>query len=87
MTGLPVIGLATTEMSVTITNDHSGYIHTDINWLIAKMKMLLNNRRKAFELSRGAKETAHERFNIQRFVKDWEKIFHCVTANHRTAII
>lgn len=87
MTGLPIISLATTEISVTIINDHCGYIHTDVNWLVAKMKMLLANRKKAFELGRGAKEVAREKFNIGRFTADWERAFHKVTANHNAMIL
>jgi glycosyltransferase involved in cell wall biosynthesis len=82
MTGLPIIGLATTEMAVTVVNDYSGYVHTDVDWLIQKMKMLLGNRKKAFDLSRGAKETAREKFNIKRFISDWENVFHQVSAHH-----
>ena len=75
MTGLPIIGLATTEMSVTIKNNYSGFIDTNVNALIQKMHMLLNDREKAKELGEGAKETAQERFNIERFKKDWLETF------------
>jgi len=86
MTGLPIIGLATTEMAVTVVNDYSGYIHTDVEWLILRMKMLLNNRKKAFDLSRGARETAREKFNIRRFISDWENVFHKVCTNQNAMI-
>jgi glycosyltransferase involved in cell wall biosynthesis len=71
MTGIPIIGLATTEMPVTITNDYNGYIHTDIDFLIEKMKFLLVNPSKARELGDGARETALRKFNIERFKQDW----------------
>jgi len=71
MTGIPIIGLATTEMPVTITNDYNGYIHTDIDFLIEKMKFLLVNPNKAKELGAGARETALRKFNIERFKQDW----------------
>jgi glycosyltransferase involved in cell wall biosynthesis len=71
MTALPTIGLATTEMVVTVKNDYSGYVHTDVNFLIDKMKMLLANPEKAMELSKGAQQTAIEKFNIKRFKQDW----------------
>ena len=79
MTGIPVVGLATTEMVVTIKNDHSGYVHTDVDFLIEKMQMLLQNPKKAKQLSAGAKQTAHEKFNIERFKKDWLQTFEEVT--------
>ena len=75
MTGVPIIGLATTEMSVTIKNNYSGFIDTNVNALIQKMEMLLNDREKAKELGEGAKETAQEKFNIARFKKDWLETF------------
>ena len=75
MTGLPVVGLATTEMAVTIKNDYSGYVHTDVDFLIEQMQMLLDNREKAMELGRGAQQAANERFNIERFKQDWLDTF------------
>jgi glycosyltransferase involved in cell wall biosynthesis len=76
MTGIPVVGLATTEMVVTIQNDYSGYVHTDVDFLIAKMQMLLNDREKAKRLGMGAKQAANEKFNIERFKRDWLQTFH-----------
>ncbi|MBT1702861.1 glycosyltransferase family 4 protein [Chryseosolibacter indicus] len=78
MAGLPIVGLATTEMSITVTNGQSGYISTDVDFLIEKMKMLLNNPDKAQTLSQGARETALQKFNMKRFTNDWLKIFHQV---------
>lgn len=78
MTGVPIIGLATTEMSVTIKNNYSGFIDTNVNVLIQKMEMLLTDRDKAKELGAGAKETAFEKFNIERFKRDWLETFNTV---------
>ena len=62
-------------MVVTVKNDYSGYVHTNVDYLIAKMRMLLDNPKKAKELGRGAKETAMEKFNIERFKKEWMETF------------
>ncbi len=75
MTGIPVIGLATTEMGVTVKNDYSGYVHTDVDFLIEQMKILLNDPVKARLLGQGAQQTAQERFSIERFKRDWTKTF------------
>jgi glycosyltransferase involved in cell wall biosynthesis len=75
MTGVPIVGLATTEMVVTIENNYSGYVHTNVDFLIAKMKMLLLNPKKAMELGQRAQETAMEKFNIDRFKKEWIETF------------
>lgn len=84
MTGVPIAGLATTEMAVTIKNDFSGYVHTDIDFLINKMQLLLDNKEKAAELGKGAQQTANEKFNIERFKQDWMNTFEAVI--NRSAI-
>ncbi|MGN6531798.1 MAG: glycosyltransferase family 4 protein [Ginsengibacter sp.] len=78
MTGVPIVGLATTEMSVTVKNNFSGFIDTNVNVLIEKMEMLLNDRQKAKELGEVAKETARDKFNIERFKSDWLETFKAV---------
>ncbi len=75
MSGLPVIGLATTEMPVIIENGISGYIHTDVDYLIEKMQHLLNDHQEAERLSEGAKLVAEKKFNIQRFASEWVRTF------------
>jgi glycosyltransferase involved in cell wall biosynthesis len=78
MAGIPIVALATTEMSTTIKNNYSGFIDTNINALIKKMDILLNDLEKAKELGKGAKETAMEKFNIERFTNDWLETFSAV---------
>jgi glycosyltransferase involved in cell wall biosynthesis len=80
MMGIPVIGLATTELSAVIDNGYSGFIHTDINYLVDKMKLLLNDAELAAEIGRNGREMALKRFNIRRFAVDWEQLFREVTA-------
>jgi glycosyltransferase involved in cell wall biosynthesis len=71
MAGLPVVGLATTEMAVNIPNDVAGYVHTDVDFLIRQMRRLLEDRVLANRLSVGAREAALRQFNIERFKQDW----------------
>jgi glycosyltransferase involved in cell wall biosynthesis len=80
MAGIPIVGLATTEMATTIVNDHSGYVETNVDKLIERMKMLLENPEKAMQLGQGAKETADKKFNIDRFSRDWLETFKSVSA-------
>ena len=75
MAGLPMVGLSTTEMPITVKNGFSGYISTDVNLLIEKMKRLINDPSHAKTLSEGARATALKKFNIERFKKDWLKAF------------
>lgn len=83
MAGVPVVGLATTEMPVTIRNGHSGYIATDVDFLIAKMQELLNNPDLAVTLSAGAREAALRKFNMERFTSDWLSLLRHVTDKKR----
>lgn len=82
MIGMPIVGLATTEMAVTIQNDYSGYVHTDLDFLANKMQLLLDNPEKAKALGRGAQQTAFEKFNIERFAKDWLAAFGSMVQKH-----
>jgi glycosyltransferase involved in cell wall biosynthesis len=75
MVGIPVIGMATTELPTVIKNESSGYIHTDLNYLIAKMKLLLKDKNLAKQLGDEGKKIAIERFNIHRFTKEWKELF------------
>jgi len=79
MMGMPVVGLATTELSSVIDNGYSGFIHTDINYLIDKMNLLLNDAALAAEIGSNGRDVALERFNIERFTADWEALFSEVT--------
>lgn len=86
MAGIPVIGLATTEMATTIQNDYSGYIDTNVDVLVEKMKLLLTNPEKAKQLGAGAKNYATKRFNIERFKKDWLNTFQSVVRKDKSIL-
>jgi len=75
MLGLPIVGLATTEMSVAIQNDFNGFIHTDPGYLVEKMNFLLEHPLEAARMGENARNTALQRFNIARFTAQWENLF------------
>ncbi|WP_157526305.1 glycosyltransferase family 4 protein [Mucilaginibacter ginkgonis] len=79
MAGIPVVGLATTELSAVITNENNGFIHTNVDYLIGKMQELIADPELARTIGERGRQTALERFNIQRFTKDWEHLFEKVT--------
>jgi glycosyltransferase involved in cell wall biosynthesis len=83
MLGMPIIGLATTELATVVENGVSGYVDTNVNQLIDMMKMLLETPEEAEFLSQGARRTAQERFHIQRFAQDWNDAFAQVTQSAR----
>ncbi len=74
--GLPVLGLATTEMATAVRNGVNGYVETDVARLQAHLLRLLADPDEAAELSRGARQVAAERFSIDRFVQDWIAVLH-----------
>lgn len=71
MIGMPIIGLATTEMSTVIENGVSGYADTDLGKLIDHMQALLADPAAARRLGEGARRRAEARFGIERFIADW----------------
>ena len=70
--GMPVIGLATTELSTVIRNGGNGYVDTRIDTLVDVMRRLIAQPQTAMRWGRAAARTAQERFGIGRFVTDWE---------------
>jgi hypothetical protein len=84
MTGTPIVGLATTEMVTVVKDGESGYLDTDPDCLIQIMKELIENPGEAMRLGEGARKTALQRFNIERFKKDWDEAFRLVSENSLT---
>ena len=86
MVGLPIVGLATTEMATAVENGVSGHVDTDIDRLIERMRELLRDPAEARRLGEGARRYALERFDIRRFARDWEATFAEVAGRSRAAI-
>ena len=81
--GLPVVALAATEYVTVIKDGVNGFIHTDINYLIEKMQLLLKDRFLSHSLGNEARKTVLQRFNIDRFVNDWEQVFELAIQNNK----
>jgi hypothetical protein len=71
--GLPVIGLATTEMATAVENGVSGWVDTNVDALVGQMRRLLDDPARAHRLGEGARRTAARRFGIDRFCRDWDE--------------
>ncbi|MEO7335673.1 MAG: glycosyltransferase family 4 protein [Caldimonas sp.] len=71
MVGLPIVGLATTELVAVIRDGENGFIDTRLDRLVESMQHLLADPGLARELGSAAMRTAQERFGIGRFVADW----------------
>jgi len=76
---MPIVGLATTEMSTVIDNGVSGYVDTNVDALIERMQALIEDPQLARRLGEGARRYACERFHIDRFTDDWNQAFRFVT--------
>jgi hypothetical protein len=74
MIGLPVVGLATTEMVTVIQDGYSGVLHTDVSYLIKEMKRLIYDSEYAATLGAAGKKEVEKRFNIKRFTDDWYRV-------------
>lgn len=81
MIGVPVIGLATTEMATVIENGHSGYVDTNLAKLVSRMQALMHDPAEARRLGENARKRALERFNIARFISDWNAALKDITGD------
>lgn len=79
--GLPVVGLATTELATVIRNGENGFLSNDPRELEHAMRELLADRELAERLGDAARETAQRRFGIARYVRDWTDAIEAVCAN------
>lgn len=75
MLGLPVLGLATTEMASVVENGACGYVDTRLDVLAERAHELLRDPLEARRLGEGARRCARERFGLERFTRDWEATF------------
>lgn len=74
MIGLPVVGLATTEMATAVQNGRTGYVDTRPQVLADHLRRLVADRAEAAELGAAARVLASERFGIERFARDWSTV-------------
>lgn len=72
--GMPIVGLATTELVTVVENNVSGFLDTNLDRLIAAMHRLITDYGLARRLGEGARRAA-ARFDIRRFAREWEDVF------------
>jgi glycosyltransferase involved in cell wall biosynthesis len=73
--GMPVVALATTELPTVIEDGVSGFVSCDMEKLVEGMKFLLAHPQAAVEMGGQAKQVAHKRFGLERFIHDWQEAF------------
>jgi len=79
MIGMPVIGLAATELPAVIRNGETGFVHNDLSQLVEVMRALLDDPALARRWGNEARRAASERFSIDRFRSDWVRVLAEVT--------
>ena len=72
--GVPVVGLATTELPAVVDDGFTGFVSTDVTRLEDDMRRLLDDPDLARRVGARGREVARERFAIGRFVRDWEML-------------
>ena len=84
--GIPIVGLATTEMATAVTNNVNGYVDTDVDVLIRHMRYLLDNPQDAARFSERAREIGRARFGIERFTAEWDRTLRDAVQPHTGAL-
>ncbi|MBE0475907.1 MAG: glycosyltransferase family 4 protein [Coriobacteriia bacterium] len=84
--GVPVVGLATTEMAVAVRNGVSGYVDTDVSRLVSRMRGLIDDPLYARRLGEGARRAACRRWGIERFAREWGELLSEVAERRPVAV-
>ncbi|MEU5788991.1 glycosyltransferase [Micromonospora purpureochromogenes] len=71
--GMPVVALATTEAVDAVPPD-AGVLSTRVDTLVEAARWLTEDRDAAYRLGARAREVTKERFGLDRFLADWDRI-------------
>jgi hypothetical protein len=71
--GMPVVALATTEVPEAVP-ESAGIISTNVRTLVESLKVLLDDPDRCKELGRNARAHARERYGLERFLTDWDRL-------------
>lgn len=74
MAGLPIVGIAATELPGVIDNGVSGWVDSRPQRLVDCMRQLIQEPELARRWGRAAREAALKRFSIDRYVGDWNTL-------------
>lgn len=73
MLGMPVVALSMTEVPDAL-GDRCGYVSNDLGVLAKGLRALVTDPDHARELGLNARRRAIERYSLDRFLLDWEKV-------------
>ncbi|MEV1147271.1 glycosyltransferase [Micromonospora sp. NPDC049799] len=71
--GMPVVALATTEAVDAVPAD-AGVLSTRVDTLVEATRWLMTDRDAASRLGARARDVAKERFGLDRFLADWDRL-------------
>jgi hypothetical protein len=84
--GMPIVAMATTEMTTVIRDGTEGFIGTDLGQLLERMDVLLRDAAAARWMGDQARRVAAERFHIGRFATDWDHALRFVAGTPRLQV-
>ncbi|SCG63692.1 Glycosyl transferases group 1 [Micromonospora echinaurantiaca] len=80
--GMPVVALATTEAVDAVPTD-AGVLSTRVDTLVEAARWLTTDRDAAARLGARGREVAKERFGLDRFLADWDRLMEEETCGSR----
>jgi glycosyltransferase involved in cell wall biosynthesis len=83
MLGMPVVGLATTELPTVLEHGRSGLLTCDPDALTAHCRALLDDHDLARRIGAAGREVARRRFALDRFTADWDRVLRSLVADRR----
>lgn len=83
--GVPVVGLATTELATVVHDGVEGFVSTDPAVLWRAGRRLLDDHRLALEMGAAARAATARRFGIDRFVAEWHELLQTLATGRRVA--
>jgi glycosyltransferase involved in cell wall biosynthesis len=84
MMGMPVVGLGSTEIHRAVPAE-AGAVSTDPRALNAALRRLVHEPELARKLGLRARAAATQRYNLPRFLDDWERVFASLPTPARSA--
>jgi glycosyltransferase involved in cell wall biosynthesis len=80
MLGMPVVAFATTEVTRAVP-PAAGCISTDVDELRQAMAQLVRDPGRAQHAGQAAREAAMTRYNLERFINDWDSLLRDVVTH------
>ncbi len=73
--GCAVVSTATCMIPEIITDGVDGFISNDVSVLRNRIELLLSSPELAIKMGQAARDKIVARFSLERFVKDWNRVF------------